>query len=242
MVDRPARPAKSCGAPGRIGAHVMTSQPPPKAAATVRPNGFYVTHIVPRLVNLTCSAKTAEPLRQRVCDGLVGRVVEIGFGSGLNVPHYPAGVTAVAAVEPSDDAWKLAGERVHASRVPVERSATDAQSLPYRDNSFDSAVTTWSLCTIPDPGAALQELRRVLKPEGRLHFVEHGLAPDEKVRRWQRRLEPLQKKIFAGCRLTRSTVDMLNSAGFVIQEVDIFYEKGSPKFDSAFSLGVAVSP
>ena len=114
--------------------------------------------------------------------------------------------------------------------------------MPYRDHSSDGAVSTRSLCTIPDPVAALQELRRVLKPGERFHFVEHGLAPDEDVRRWQRRLEPLQKKIFGGCRLTRSMMDLLNSTGFVVRELDIFYAEGSPKFGGAYSLGVAVSP
>ena len=147
-------------------------------SATDRTHGFYAEHVVPRLVNLTCAAKTADPLRRRVCAGLVGSVVEIGFGSGLNVPHYPAAVTTVAAVEPSDVAWKLAAGRVQGTRVHVERSALDAQALSYHDNSFDGAVSTWSLCTIGDPVAALTELRRVLKPGGRFHFVEHGLAPD----------------------------------------------------------------
>lgn len=211
-------------------------------SATDRTHGFYAKHVVPRLVNLTCAAETADPLRRRVCAGLVGSVVEIGFGSGLNVPHYPAAVTTVAAVEPSDVAWKLAAGRVQSTRVHVERSALDAQALSYHDNSFDGAVSTWSLCTIGDPVAALTELRRVLKPGGRFHFVEHGLAPDEEVRRWQRRLEPLQKRIFGGCHLTRSMIDLLNSTGFVVQELDVFYGEGSPRFGGAYSLGVAVSP
>ena len=219
----------------------MTPQTP-RSAATEQSPGFYVEHVVPRLVNLTCAAKSADPLRRRVCAGLVGSVVEVGFGSGLNVPHYPAAVTTVAAVEPSDVAWKLAAERVQGARAQVERSAFDGQDLPYRDHSFDGAISTWSLCTITDPVAALQELRRVLKPGGRFHFVEHGLAPDEDVRRWQRRLEPLQKRIFGGCHLTRSMIDLLNSTGFVVRELDIFYGEGSPKFGGAYSLGVAVSP
>ncbi|HYO04887.1 MAG TPA: class I SAM-dependent methyltransferase [Mycobacterium sp.] len=210
--------------------------------ATERTHGFYVEHVVPRLVNLTCAAKTADPLRRRVCAGLVGSVVDVGFGSGLNCAHYPAAVTAVAAVEPSDIAWRLAQQRLQGTRVPVERSARDAQALPYRDHTLDGAVSTWSLCTIPDPIAALQELRRVIKPGARLHFVEHGSAPDEDVRRWQRRLEPLQRKIFAGCHLTRSIVELLNSTGFVVQELDVFYGEGAPKFGGAYSLGIAVSP
>ena len=111
--------------------------------------------------------------------GLAGEVVEIGFGSGHNVPHYPRAVTGVAAVEPADVAWGLAGERVGAT-TPVRRAGLDGQSLPFEDDAFDAALSTWTMCTIPDLPAALRELRRVLKPGGELHFVEHGLAPDER--------------------------------------------------------------
>ena len=153
---------------------------------------------------------------------------------------YPAGVTRIAAVEPADLAWKLADERLKASAVPVQRSGLDGQSLPFDDNSFDAALSTWTMCTIPDVAAALAELRRVLKPGGTLHFVEHGLAPDEPVQRWQHRLEPMQKRVFGGCHLTRPTVDLLKGAGFTISELDVYYEKGSPKTLGANSRGVAV--
>jgi SAM-dependent methyltransferase len=204
--------------------------------------GFYVEQVVPRIVDLTCGMKLVQPLRERVCAGLTGEVVEIGFGSGLNVPFYPAAVTEVAAVEPADLGWRLAGKRLAASAVPVRRSGLDGQSLPFPDNSFDTALSTWTMCTIPDVSAALAEVRRVLKPGGTLRFVEHGLAPDESVRRWQHRLEPLQKRLFGGCHLARPIATLVGDAGFTITELDVFYEPGAPKPISAMSLGAAQSP
>ncbi|MFF1867622.1 class I SAM-dependent methyltransferase [Streptomyces sp. CB03911] len=203
--------------------------------------GFYTTQVVPRIINVACGMKEADPLRRRVCDGLAGEVVEIGFGSGLNVPFYPATITRVSAVEPSDLGWRLAGRRLAATRIPVQRTGLDGQSLLYPDDSFDAALSTWTLCTIPDAGAALHELRRVLKPGAALHFVEHGLAPDESVRRWQHRLDPVQQRLFGGCHLTRPIVDLLTDAGFTVTELDVFYEKGAPKVMAADSLGVATA-
>ena len=204
--------------------------------------GIYGERVLPRIINVACGLKAVQPLRQRACAGLEGEVVEIGFGSGLNIPHYPAAVSRVAAVEPADLGWKLAEKRLRATQVPVERSGLDGQKLPFADNSFDSALSTWTLCTIPDVAAALREVRRVLRPGGTMHFVEHGLAPDEKVRRWQHRLDPLEQRLFGGCHLTRQPVELLKAAGFEIREVDVFYEDGAPKFIAADSLGTAVSP
>ena len=182
-----------------------------------------------------------ERLRKRVCSGLHGRVLEIGFGSGRNVPFYPAAVTRVGAVEPADLGWRMAAARIADSSVPVERAGLDGQALPFEDNSFDSALSTWTLCTNPDIALALQEVRRVLVPGGQLHFVEHGLAPDAQVRTWQHRLDPIQGVIAGGCHLDRDIRGLLEEAGFEITEVDRFYDSPAPRFLAAMSLGVAVS-
>ena len=204
--------------------------------------GVYRERVLPRLIDVACGAKQSRPLRERACAGLHGQVVEIGFGSGHNVPFYPDTLERVAAIEPSELGWKLARDRVSASPVTVERSGLDGQSLPFPDDTFDTALSTWTLCTIPDPVLALTEIRRVLRPGGTLHFVEHGLAPDERVRRWQHRLEPLNKRVAGGCHLTRPILDLLRTAGFSVADVDVFYEPGAPKSLAADSLGVAVAP
>jgi SAM-dependent methyltransferase len=204
--------------------------------------GLYDDRVLPRILNRACGSTTLEPLRRRVCQGLAGHVIEIGFGSGHNVPFYPAAISSVTAVEPSNLSWRLADQRLGATTVPVIRSGLDGQSLPFDDDCYDAALSTWTLCTIPDAAAALSELRRVLKPGGTLRFLEHGLAPDERIRRWQRRLDPLQQRIAGGCHLTRPIVDLLEAAGFTVKNVDVFYEAGTTKVSGAASLGIASSP
>ena len=203
--------------------------------------GFYGERILPRLVDRICGDRQLAPLRERVCAGLSGDVLEVGFGSGTNVPHYPPTVSRIRAVEPADLAWRIAEPRLAQSPVPVERSGTDAQRLPLQDGSADAALVTFALCTVPDPVAALEEVRRVLVPGGRLHFLEHGLAPDADVQRWQRRIEPLQKRLAGGCHLTRPVVELIERAGFTVEAVDEFYLDSGPRFGGACSLGIAVS-
>ncbi|WP_330231945.1 class I SAM-dependent methyltransferase [Nocardia sp. NBC_00508] len=204
--------------------------------------GIYGEQVVPRIVNVACGMRVNKPLRERVCAGLHGRVVEIGFGSGLNVPFYPAAVESVSAVEPADLGWRLASKRIAATTVPIERSGLDGQALPFADNTFDCALSTWTMCTIPDIATALAEVRRVLAPGGTLHFVEHGLAPDHKVQVWQNRLNPVQKRLFGGCHLNRDIRSLLTTAGFEIREAESCYGEGAPRFEAAQTLGVAVSP
>lgn len=203
--------------------------------------GFYGEQILPRIIDKACGMKTVRPYRERVCADLRGEVIEVGFGSGNNVGFYPSSVKRVVAVEPSDVAWKLARKRVEASEVPIERGGLEGERLPFDDDTFDAALSTWTLCTIPDAVAALQELHRVLKPGGRLHFVEHGLAPDVRVQRWQHRMNGMQQRLFGGCNLDRPIAQLVRQGGFTITEIEEFYEKGAPKFVVADSLGVAVA-
>ena len=219
----------------------MTSTSTGTDTGTEQGMGFYRRQILPRMINIMCGDRNAEPHRRRVCAGLAGHVLEIGFGSGLNVPFYPGTISSVAAVDPSEVAWKLADKRLKASPVPVRWSGLDGQSLPLPDDSCDSALSTWTLCTIPDPTAALAEVRRVLKPGGTFHFVEHGLAPDPSVQRRQRRLDPLEQRLLGGCRLTLPVAETVTAAGFTITDLDVFYQHGAPRFGGAYSLGIAVA-
>ncbi len=191
--------------------------------------GLWGAQVVPRIANRTLGTAEVAEVRARVCADLVGEVLEIGFGSGLNVPHYPPGVVRVTAVEPSDVGWRLGSDRLAASRVPVTRSGLDGELLPFPDASFDSALSTFTLCTIPDAAAALREVRRVLRPGGAFCFVEHGRAPDASVQRWQRRIEPVYSPMAGGCRLSRPIDELVAQAGFTVERLERYYSPGEPR-------------
>ncbi len=188
--------------------------------------GFWTDQVVPRLTDRALRGDDLFPLRVRACAGLNGKVLELGFGSGLNLNHYPTEVVSISAVEPSDTGWALSQRRRDDSRVPVQRSGLDGERLAEPDSSFDAVLSTFTLCTIPDVTRALAEVVRVLVPGGTLHFLEHGLAPDAGVVRWQRRLEPLQRRMFAGCHLTRDIADLVTGAGLSMQDLDRHYLPG----------------
>ncbi len=190
--------------------------------------GLWNDRILPRLVDRATSSAEVGELRARVCVGLRGRVLEIGFGSGLNIDHYPVEVESVSAVEPSDVAWELSGPRRSASRVRIERTGLDGQRLDAPDDSYDCVLSTLTLCTIPDVDTALAEVRRVVVPGGSFHFLEHGLAPDDGVVRWQRRLEPVQRRLFGGCHLTRDMPGLVSAAGLDVTTVRSEYLGGPP--------------
>jgi SAM-dependent methyltransferase len=188
--------------------------------------GFYTEQVLPRITDKALGNKELAKIRSRVCADLRGEVLEVGFGSGLNVPHYPATVTRVRAVDPATVGRSLAADRVGASPVPVEYVGLDGEHLPLDGDSVDHVVTTWTLCTIADVDAALVEMLRVLRPGGSLHFAEHGRAPDPNIVRWQERLDPLQARLFGGCHLTRPIDELLGTAGFRVDRLEKYYMKG----------------
>jgi SAM-dependent methyltransferase len=181
---------------------------------------FWTEQVVPRFTDKMLGSSAVMKLRRRATDGLHGEVVEIGFGSGLNVPSYPEAVTKVYAVDPSLVARDLASARVEASPVEVRYVGLDGARLPLDDASVDTALSTFTLCTIPEVTKALSEVRRVLRPGGTFHFLEHGLCPDASVARRQRRFNGIQQRLAGGCHLDRPIDALVREAGFEISELD----------------------
>jgi ubiquinone/menaquinone biosynthesis C-methylase UbiE len=175
---------------------------------------FYQRHVLPRLLHMAMRQEALLPFRQRVVSAAEGRVLEVGIGSGLNLPLYGPAVRTVIGLDPSEELLRMARERAAAAPVPVELLEASAEAVPLDAASIDTVVTTWTLCTIPDANRALGELRRVLKPGGALLFVEHGRAPEPGVALWQERLDPLWRRIAGGCHLNRKIDDLISGSGF----------------------------
>jgi len=193
--------------------------------------GAYARWVLPNLISCACGAPGLAAQRRRLVPQAEGVVLELGLGSGLNLPYYdPARVTRVYGLEP--EAGMLIKARRHAADapVPVEVLAETAEALSLPDASVDTVLVTFSLCTIPDVAAALTGARRVLRPGGRFLFCEHGAAPDPKVRRLQARLDPLWGRVFGGCRLTRDIPALIRDAGFNVTRLDADYLPGAPRF------------
>jgi len=175
--------------------------------------GVYEERILPRVIDIALG-RSMESVRARVAAGLSGNVLEVGFGSGRNLPHLPESVTRLIAVDPAVHGRQIAAPRIAASRVAVEFVGLDGQALPLPDASVDNVLVTWTLCTIPDVDRALREMHRVLRPGGSLHFVEHGLSPRPATARRQRRISPWWGRIAGGCHLDRDIPSLVTTAGF----------------------------
>ncbi len=193
--------------------------------------GFYDKHILPRLLNTAMGAKPITYQRKKVVPRAQGRVLEIGFGAGHNLPYYdPGKVERIWALEPSAEMRERSAERRAASAIPLEFIDLPSEKIPLDAESADTILVTYTLCTIPDVMVALGEMRRVMKPSGHMIFCEHGEAPDESVRRWQQRITPVWKVIGGGCHVGRQIPKLIQDAGFKVEDMQTMYLPGTPRF------------
>ena len=188
--------------------------------------GFYQNQIVPRLINLSMRQRNLAAYRHRVVPAAEGRVLEIGVGSGLNLPFYTQKAELVMGLDPSPKLLSMARRAARPASIPFDFIEGSAEAIPLEDGSVDTVVTTWTLCSIPDASRSLHEMHRVLKPAGRLLFVEHGRAPEPNVRRWQDRLTPVWKRVGGGCHLNRAIGTLVESAGFQFERIETGYMRG----------------
>jgi SAM-dependent methyltransferase len=203
--------------------------------------GLYGRFIFPWVLDHAMRRPPLAAQRAVVLADARGEVLEIGFGSGLNLPHYPPGVTRVVAVEPNPRVSDRARERIERAKMPVDVAGLRADGeLPFDAGRFDTALSTWTMCTIPDVAAALREVHRVLKPGGRLLFVEHGLAPDARVRRWQRRLNPVIRFLGQGCNLDRDIEGLVRRSPLSVERCETFYLPETPKIGGYTYRGSAL--
>ncbi len=204
--------------------------------------GLYSHHIFPRLMDWVMAGEEFRRLRTDLLSGLHGEVLELGIGTGLNLPHYPKTITWLHAVDPANLLPKIVTERSTRQSFPIRIQHVTAESLPYDDRSFDFVVSTWTLCTIPAPVKALREVRRVLKPNGRFLFLEHGRSENEKIAVWQDRLNPVQNILGCGCNLNRKIDHIIAQAGLKLMTLDRFQMQSVPRLGGAMYKGTASRP
>jgi ubiquinone/menaquinone biosynthesis C-methylase UbiE len=204
--------------------------------------GLYRHHIFPRLMDWVMAGEEFRRIRTELLSHVHGEVLELGIGTGLNLPHYPKTITCLHAVDPANLLPKIVMERSAGQSFPIRIQHLTAESLPYDDHRFDFIVSTWTLCTIPDPIKALREVRRVLKPDGVFLFLEHGRSEDKKVAAWQDRLNPLQNIIGCGCNLNRQIDDIIAQAGLKIMTLDRFQMENVPRLGNEMYQGAATRP
>lgn len=201
--------------------------------------GFYRRHVFPRLMELALGSESCTAERRRTLAEARGDVLEIGFGTGLNLAHYPPAVAGLTIVDPEDVLPARVAERIAAAPFPVTQAKLDAERLPFDDGRFDTVVSTWTLCTIPDAVAALREVRRVLKPEGRFLFLEHGRSDDPGVARWQDRWNPIQQVVACGCNVNRPIDRLIAEAGLVLADLARFVRPGDLRIMAEMYRGTA---
>ena len=189
--------------------------------------GLYSKHILPKLTHLACDTNPSRRQREKVIPLAEGRVLEIGIGSGLNLAHYdPERVTKIWGLDPSLEMLRMAEQKAAEVPIDVDFLAYPAEEIPLDSDSVDTVTTTYTLCSVPETSMALRELARVLKPDGRLIFCEHGLAPDASVRKWQNRLDPIWGRLSGGCHLNRAIPELIEKGGFRIRQVETMYLPG----------------
>lgn len=193
--------------------------------------GLYDKYILPKFLNCACGSKPINYQRQKVVPLAKGKVLDIGIGSGLNIPFYNSDkIDKVIGIDPSHELIELAKELANDSKASIELVIGSAESIPYPDNFFDTVLVTYTMCTIPNVAIANKEMWRVLKDDGRLIFCEHGLAPDKKISKWQNRIDPFWGKIAGGCHLNRDIQKLITDAGFSFETLDKMYIPSTPKF------------
>jgi len=200
---------------------------------------FYHHYLFPYLLDLVMASPALRKPRARVLAGARGRILEIGFGTGRNLPHYPPTVRSIEAIDPDLDLDRLSLPRIREARVRVDFHHFDAEHLPFGQDSFDTVVSTMTLCSIPDVGHALAEIRRVLKPGGRFLFLEHGRSPEARVARAQERIEPYWKPLAGGCHLARPVRELVQQSGLELREAQSYYLRRTPRFVGYLTEGLA---